>query len=103
MSSSSSIQFKWTKPNRPLKRPLATDSPSPPPSPPLAPPVRPSLALEDPPTRLKRLKSEGVVLAEGEKFNQAVLLWDEALEIDPKDAAILEMKAQALMQVTVMV
>ena len=38
------------------------------------------LKLEDPETRFRRLKSEGAVLAEQERFWQAIHLWDQVEE-----------------------
>ena len=59
---------------------------------------RPALVpLEDPDTRFKRLKAEGIQLVEGEKPWQAIYNFDHALEIRPEDVGVLDMKAQALM------
>jgi len=55
------------------------------------------LALEDNKALFSRLKQEGVQLAEHGKFWQAISHWDNALAIDSSDAALFEMKAQALM------
>ena len=40
-------------------------------------------ALEDNKTLCERLKQEGVVLAEQEKYWQAIGRWDNALSLDP--------------------
>jgi len=55
-------------------------------------------ALEDNKIKFDRLKNEGVSLAECGKFWQAIGRWDEALSLDPRDAVVHEMKAQALVQ-----
>lgn len=52
--------------------------------------------LEDNKARFERLKQEGISLAEEEKFWQAIKRWDEALAACGSDAPVLEMKAQAL-------
>jgi Flp pilus assembly protein TadD len=57
------------------------------------------IALEDPDTRFKRLRAEGVRLAEDGRFWQAVATWRSALELRAEDADVLEMTSQALMQV----
>ena len=65
----------------------------------------PKPALESPEARFRRLRKEGELLACGEKFWQAVSLWNQALEdkgdgvTDKERSEVLEMKAQALMQV----
>eukprot|EP00090_Calanus_glacialis_P023571 TRINITY_DN36437_c0_g1_i1.p1 TRINITY_DN36437_c0_g1~~TRINITY_DN36437_c0_g1_i1.p1 ORF type:complete len:201 (+),score=64.08 TRINITY_DN36437_c0_g1_i1:39-641(+) len=53
-------------------------------------------ALEDNKALFSRLKQEGVTLAEDEKFWQAISRWDIALSINAEDVTVLEMKAQAL-------
>lgn len=65
----------------------------------LIPVKRSFLRLEDPHTRCQRLKAEGITLAEQDRFWQAIHLWNQALEITPQDVKVLEMKAQALIQV----
>jgi len=55
-------------------------------------------ALEDNQIKFNRLKAEGIALAGGEKYWQAIGRWDEALSLDPTDAAVHEMKAQSLIQ-----
>jgi len=57
------------------------------------------VALEDNNIRYNRLKKEGSALAEEGRFWEAITRWNEALLINDKDAALLEMKAQALIQV----
>jgi tetratricopeptide (TPR) repeat protein len=54
-------------------------------------------ALEDAPTKVKRLKNEGNTLAEAGKFWQAIKQWNAALEIDADHAIIHELKAQAML------
>ena len=54
----------------------------------------PLLHLEDPQTRFKRLKAEGIALAGEERFWQAIHTWNHALEIRGDDAGVLEMKCQ---------
>ncbi|XP_064605867.1 tetratricopeptide repeat protein 33-like [Liolophura sinensis] len=53
--------------------------------------------LEDADAKSNRLKDEGTLLAESERYWEAIKKWDEALQYSPKNAKILEMKAQALM------
>lgn len=48
--------------------------------------------------KCQELKDEGIRLADLQRFKEAVSKWDEALSLAPKDACILEMKAQALLQ-----
>ena len=67
--------------------------------------------LEDPQTRFRRLRLEAVQLAEQDKFWQSVATFDQALDVDlsGRDGAVRqknevkEMKAQALMQVSLVV
>ena len=54
----------------------------------------PLLHLEDPETRFKRLKAEGIALAGEERFWQAIHTWNQALEIRGEDAGVLDMKCQ---------
>jgi len=56
------------------------------------------IALEDNSIRFKRLKQEGSALAEESRFWEAINRWDEALLVNSQDAKLLEMKAQALIQ-----
>lgn len=55
-------------------------------------------ALEDNQIKFNRLKAEGIELASGEKYWQAIGRWDQALSLDPTDGAVHEMKAQSLIQ-----
>ncbi|XP_060617408.2 tetratricopeptide repeat protein 33 [Anolis sagrei] len=55
------------------------------------------LLLEECLAKSKRLKEEGTVLAESERFREAVHKWDEALQLTPEDATLYEMKSQVLM------
>ena len=54
----------------------------------------PLLHLEDPETRFRRLKAEGIALAGEERFWQAIHNWNQALEIHAEDAGVLDMKCQ---------
>ncbi|ESP03306.1 hypothetical protein LOTGIDRAFT_56543, partial [Lottia gigantea] len=59
-------------------------------------PKNKSLKLEDNIGKSKRLKKEGIILAEAERFWEAITKWDEAIVLTPTDATLYEMKAQAL-------
>ncbi|GFY62341.1 tetratricopeptide repeat protein 33 [Trichonephila inaurata madagascariensis] len=48
--------------------------------------------------KCEEFKTEGVRLAELNRFEDAVKEWDKALNLMPRDEKILEMKAQALLQ-----
>ena len=52
------------------------------------------LLLEDNQSKSQRLKEEGAVLAENERYWEAIKYWDEAMQLTPHVAAIYEMKAQ---------
>lgn len=52
------------------------------------------LLLEDSVMKSKRLKQEGCVLAEAERYWEALKKWDDAICLTPKDATLHEMKAQ---------
>ena len=54
----------------------------------------PLLRLEDPETRFRRLKAEGIALAGEERFWRAIHTWNQALEIHGNDAGVLDMKCQ---------
>lgn len=43
-----------------------------------------------------RLQEEGGVLAENERYWEAIKYWDEALQLTPNSAVLQEMKAQVL-------
>ncbi|ELT88252.1 hypothetical protein CAPTEDRAFT_154287 [Capitella teleta] len=58
------------------------------------------ISLEDAVAKAHRLTSEGTVLAEAERFWEAITKWDEALQWNPKDGKVYEMKAQAYMQLS---
>lgn len=58
---------------------------------------RRSLLLEDCAQKSKRLKEEGIFLAETERYWQAIRKFDEALQLTPGDAGLHDMKAQVLM------
>ncbi|XP_033636861.1 tetratricopeptide repeat protein 33-like [Asterias rubens] len=53
--------------------------------------------LEDASSKSKRLKEEGAILAEAERYWEAIKKWDEALQLTPENEHILDMKAQALL------
>jgi len=53
-------------------------------------------ALEDGRARFERLKLEGSCLAEEGRFWEALGRWQEALELQPNNARVWEMRAQAL-------
>ncbi|XP_078657097.1 tetratricopeptide repeat protein 33-like [Branchiostoma floridae x Branchiostoma belcheri] len=55
--------------------------------------------LEDHLTKANRLKQEGCLLAETQRYWEAIRRWEDALELTPDDAALHEMKAQAYMEV----
>ncbi|ETL90331.1 hypothetical protein L917_10936 [Phytophthora nicotianae] len=55
--------------------------------------------LEDVQAKVKRLKEEGNTLAEAGKFRAATGRWKEALAVDPDNAALYELLAQASMAV----
>lgn len=48
--------------------------------------------------KYEEFKTAGIKLAEKQKFEEAVAEWDRALNLVPNDYKILEMKAQALLQ-----
>jgi len=59
---------------------------------------RPKLIpLEDPVIKSQRLKDEGCVLAESERYWEAIKKWNEAICFTPTDEKLYEMKAQALL------
>ncbi|KAL3673228.1 hypothetical protein V7S43_000951 [Phytophthora oleae] len=60
---------------------------------------RPMGLLEDAQVKVKRLKEEGNTLAEAGKFRAAMGRWQEALAVDPNNAALYELQAQACMAV----
>ncbi|XP_062984185.1 tetratricopeptide repeat protein 33 isoform X2 [Elgaria multicarinata webbii] len=53
--------------------------------------------LEECLAKSKCLKDEGAILAENERYREAVQKWDEALQLTPEDATLYEMKSQVLM------
>nr|XP_028604053.1 tetratricopeptide repeat protein 33 [Podarcis muralis] len=55
------------------------------------------LLLEDCVAKSKHLKDEGAILAENERYREAIQKWDEALQLTPEDATLYEMKSQVLM------
>lgn len=50
--------------------------------------------LEDGQAKSQRLQREGSLLAENERYWEAIKYWDEALQLTPNVAAIHEMKSQ---------
>ncbi|KAL3870104.1 hypothetical protein ACJMK2_042717 [Sinanodonta woodiana] len=59
-------------------------------------PKRRVVQLEDTSLKAKRLTNEGTVLADAERYWEAIKKWDEASQYTPADEKIYEMKAQAL-------
>ncbi|XP_022087818.1 tetratricopeptide repeat protein 33-like isoform X3 [Acanthaster planci] len=55
------------------------------------------ILLEDARSKSKRLKEEGSILADSERYWEALKKWDEALQLTPNNETILDMKAQALL------
>ncbi|TRY74438.1 hypothetical protein TCAL_01305 [Tigriopus californicus] len=92
------VRGRSTSLKRPVIHSLFQEDPEEVPS--VPPPAKRSLLrVEDPPTQGKRLRAEGIFLAEQGRFWQAIHLWNQALDILPQDVRLLEMKAQALIQV----
>lgn len=52
------------------------------------------LLLEDNETKSRRLREEGALLAENERYWEAIKYWDEAIQLTPHVAALYEMKSQ---------
>lgn len=52
------------------------------------------LLLEDNATKSRRLREEGALLAENERYWEAIKYWDEAIQLTPHEAALYEMKSQ---------
>ncbi|XP_065071844.1 tetratricopeptide repeat protein 33-like [Rhopilema esculentum] len=57
-----------------------------------------SLVTESKDAKFKRLYDEGVLLAEEERYWEAIKRWNEALEIYPVNEKLYEMKSQVLME-----
>ncbi|XP_053304077.1 tetratricopeptide repeat protein 33 [Spea bombifrons] len=55
------------------------------------------ILLEDNGEKSKRLRQEGIILAENGRHWEAVRKWDEAIQLTPEDAALYDMKSQALL------
>ncbi|KAM4708617.1 tetratricopeptide repeat protein 33 [Discoglossus pictus] len=55
------------------------------------------ILLEDNLEKSKQLRQEGVLLAQNGRHSEAVQKWDEAIQLNPEDATLYEMKSQALM------
>ncbi|NXO41840.1 TTC33 protein, partial [Locustella ochotensis] len=58
---------------------------------------RKEILLEDCVRKSKELKDEGANLAENRRYREALVKWDEALQLTPEDATLYEMKSQVLM------
>ncbi|KAL9821957.1 tetratricopeptide repeat protein 33 isoform 1-T4 [Geothlypis trichas] len=58
---------------------------------------RKEVLLEDCVRKSKELKDEGANLAENRRYREALVKWDEALQLTPEDATLYEMKSQVLM------
>lgn len=56
---------------------------------------RKMICLEDSILKSQRLRDEGTILAEAERYWEAIKKWDEALAFTPLNDKLLEMKAQA--------
>lgn len=54
------------------------------------------LLLEDNQSKSQRLREEGALLAENERYWEAIKYWDEAIQLTPHVAALYEMKAQVM-------
>ena len=50
--------------------------------------------LEDAVSKSNRLKNEGSILADSERFWEAIQKWDDALQLTPNSAVLYELKAQ---------
>ena len=57
--------------------------------------------LEDSETKSKRLQNEGALLAENERYWEAIKYWDEAIQLTPNIAALHEMKSQVTLAVCI--
>ena len=58
------------------------------------------LLLEDNETKSRRLREEGAILAESERYWEAIKYWDEAIQLTPHVAALYEMKSQVAITYT---
>lgn len=57
------------------------------------------LLLEDNESKSQRLREEGAVLAENERYWEAIKYWDEAIQLTPNIATLYEMKAQVSLKI----
>ena len=55
---------------------------------------RRAILLEDCQAKSKRLQHEGSVLAENQRYWEAIKYWNEAIELTPRSAVLHEMKSQ---------
>jgi tetratricopeptide (TPR) repeat protein len=55
---------------------------------------RRAVLLEDNQAKSRRLQHEGAVLAENQRYWEAMKYWDEAIELTPGSAVLYEMKSQ---------
>ena len=60
---------------------------------------RRAVLLEDNQAKSKRLQQEGALLAENERYWEAIKYWDEAIELTPGSAVLYEMKSQVKYEV----
>ncbi|XP_060072572.1 tetratricopeptide repeat protein 33-like [Ylistrum balloti] len=60
-------------------------------------PQKKIICLEDSFAKSNRLKQEGTVLADSERYWEAVRKWDEAIKLNPTDETLYEMKSQVLL------
>ncbi|XP_061192762.1 tetratricopeptide repeat protein 33-like [Saccostrea echinata] len=58
-------------------------------------PKRKVICLEDSWAKSERLKQEGSLLAESERYWEAISKWEEALGLNPNDETLHEMRAQS--------
>lgn len=56
------------------------------------------ILLEDSIAKSKRLREEGALLAENERYWEAIKYWDEAIQLTPDSAVLHEMKSQVWSQ-----
>ncbi|XP_021345241.1 tetratricopeptide repeat protein 33-like isoform X4 [Mizuhopecten yessoensis] len=60
-------------------------------------PPRKIICLEDAIAKSNRLKQEGTVLADSERYWEAIRKWDEAIKLTSTDETLYEMKSQVFL------